>query len=73
MQLEDVERLGRQRLTQYRFSHNLMQVYLYEQLDEAERSFLHEDAGFVLEELYGEQVSTIAVAVGPPFSGGRLA
>ena len=32
VQIESVERLGHQRLTRYRFSHNLMQVYLYGQL-----------------------------------------
>jgi adenylate cyclase len=50
-----------QRLSLYRFQHNLFQTYLYNSLDEVERAVLHEDVGNVLEELYGNQVDEITV------------
>ena len=50
-----------QRLSLYRFQHNLFRTYLYNELDEAERVYLHEDVGRVLEELYGAQAHQIAV------------
>ncbi|NIN93470.1 MAG: hypothetical protein GTO49_00445, partial [Anaerolineae bacterium] len=43
-----LQRVGRQRLSRYRFHHNLFQTYLYNSLDEMERSYLHEDVGNVL-------------------------
>jgi hypothetical protein len=39
VEAEGVERSGNQRLTIYRFRHNLMQVYLYEQLDKVQRVY----------------------------------
>ena len=67
VQSEGIERLGQQRLTRYRFSHNLMQVYLYEQLDEVQRAFWHEDVGYVLEELYSGEGGTVAVQLAHHF------
>jgi len=51
---EGVERLGpgRQRLSRYRFRHQLFQEYLYASLDEVERVHLHEAVGNALEALY---------------------
>ena len=42
---------GTERLSQYRFRHNLFQKYLYEHLSAAERMYLHEAVGTALEEL----------------------
>jgi adenylate cyclase len=50
-----------QRLSLYRFQHNLFQKYLYNELDEAERAYLHEDVGNALEQLYGDHVDEIVV------------
>jgi predicted ATPase len=61
------QRLGRQRLSLYRFQHNLFQKYLYNELDEVERACLHEDIGLVLEELYGEQAAEIAIQLAHHF------
>ena len=47
-----IERLGAQRLSHYRFRHNLFQRYLYTSLDEVERAYRHETVGNELEELY---------------------
>jgi tetratricopeptide (TPR) repeat protein len=67
VQEQGVERVGRRRLSLYRFRHNLFQRYLYNNLGESERAFLHEDVGNVLEELYGEQADEIAVQLARHF------
>lgn len=61
VEAEGVERLGDLRLTRYRFRHNLMQVYLYEGLDEVQRVYLHEDTASALATLYGEQVDQVVL------------
>jgi len=70
---QGVQRLGRQRLSLYRFQHNLFQKYLYNSLDEVERSYLHEDVGNVLEELYGDQAEEIAVQLARHFQEAGMA
>jgi len=50
-----------QRLSLFRFQHNLFRTYLYNELGEAERAYLHEDVGAALEALYGDQADEIAV------------
>ena len=64
VQEQGIKRISGQRLSLYRFRHNLFQSYLYNNLGQAEREFLHEDVGRVLEELYGDQVDEIA-AIAP--------
>lgn len=61
VEAERVERLGEQRLTRYRFRHNLIQAYLYEQLDEVQRTYLHEDVARALELIYDEDVGQMAL------------
>ncbi|MGB3716270.1 MAG: tetratricopeptide repeat protein, partial [Candidatus Promineifilaceae bacterium] len=56
-----IEHLGPRRVSRYRFRNYLFQKYLYDNLDQVERAYLHEDVGKVLEELYGDQTSTLAV------------
>jgi len=60
IQAQGVRRLGQQRLSLYQFMQNLYQVYLYESLDEVQRTYLHENVGLTLEELYGAQAPEIA-------------
>ena len=60
VQSERMERLGQQRLSHYRFRHNLFQQYVYSNLAENERTYLHEDIALVLEEIYGKKVKKIA-------------
>ncbi len=55
------ERLGSQRLSHYRFRHNLFQRFLYNGLDEVERAYLHEAVGNELEKAYLEQGEELAV------------
>jgi predicted ATPase len=49
-----------QRISTYRFRHNLFQKYLYGKMDETERAYTHEDVGNALEGLYGERADEIA-------------
>jgi tetratricopeptide (TPR) repeat protein len=60
-------RMEARRLALYRFQHHLFQKYLYNSLDEAERAYLHEDVGTVLEALYGEQTDEVAVQLARHF------
>ena len=62
-----------QRLSLYRFQHNLFQKYLYNELDEAERAYLHEDVGNALEALYGDQVDEIVVQLARHFDEAGIA
>jgi len=55
-----IERLGSRRVSRYRFRNYLFQKYLYDNLDEAERAYLHQDVGNALEELYGDPASEIS-------------
>ena len=64
---QGVRRLGEQRLSSYRFRHNLFQKYLYNNLDEAQKAYLHEDVGNILEVLYGDQTDRIAVQLARHF------
>jgi predicted ATPase len=49
---------GGQRVSTYRFRHNLFQRYFYRSLDEVERPCLHEAVGTALEALYGAAAAT---------------
>ena len=62
-----IQHLAGQRLSEYQFQHNLFQSYLYNELAEAERAYLHEDVGLVLEALYGDQADEIAVQLARHF------
>jgi predicted ATPase len=58
-----IERVGTRRVSRYRFRHNVFQRYLYENLDPAERAYLHDDVGHALETLYAGQENEIATIV----------
>lgn len=65
--------LSESRLSRYRFRHNLFSNYLYEELDEAERAYLHHDVGLALEQLHGEHVGEIAAELAHHFErAGRI-
>ena len=67
LESQGVERVGQQRLSHYRFTNKLMQAYLYDDLDEVELSYLHEDVGSALEEIYGSQAAEVAVQLARHF------
>ena len=62
------KRLGQQRLYLYRFRHSLFQQHLYNGLSPAERTYLHQDVGEVLERLYGDEQEKIAPQLGWHYS-----
>ena len=55
-----LERVGSQRLSRYRFRHNLYRQYLYRQLDDLERAYLHEAVAKTLEALYRDRTELAA-------------
>jgi serine/threonine protein kinase/predicted ATPase len=57
---QGMKRLAGQRLSVYRFRHSLFQEFLYQNMDEVERSILHEEMGDELERLYDGQTEDIA-------------
>jgi predicted ATPase len=67
-----LEWLGQQRLSLYRFRHHLFQHYLYYDLDEIERAYLHQEVGNVLEALYGDQTGQVAVQLARHFERAGL-
>ncbi len=72
--VENVElsRVGEQRLTLFRFRHDLFQRYLYGSLTGMDRAMLHEEVGVALEELYGGEAPVIAAELARHFvEGGR--
>jgi predicted ATPase/transcriptional regulator with XRE-family HTH domain len=64
--------LGQQRLSLFRFRHQLFQHYLYTNLAEIERTYLHEAVGSVLETIYGEQTEQVAVQLAHHFEQAGL-
>jgi tetratricopeptide (TPR) repeat protein len=52
---------GRQRASRYRFQHILFQEAAYDDLDEAERAYLHEAVGDALERVHVGQTGMIAI------------
>jgi tetratricopeptide (TPR) repeat protein len=64
---QGTQRVGEQRLSRYQFRHSLFQRYLYNALDEVERSYLHEDIGNALEGLWGERAGEITVQLARHF------
>jgi tetratricopeptide (TPR) repeat protein len=67
VQAQDLEWLGDQRLSHYRFRHFLFQKFLYDQLDPVKRAHLHQAVGTALERLQGEEVGKLAVTLARHF------
>jgi predicted ATPase/transcriptional regulator with XRE-family HTH domain len=59
--------LGQQRLSLYRFRHQLFQHYLYHNLAASERAYLHEAVGSALESLHADQSEQVAVQLAHHF------
>lgn len=49
-------------VSRYRFRHNLIQRFVYDSIDEAERGYLHEAVGTALEVLLGEEADPVVLA-----------
>ncbi len=69
-EIED-RRVGRQRVSRYRFTHNLIQQYLYKELSAGERIELHAQVAARLESLYQNHTADIAVKLATNFSRAR--
>lgn len=71
---QGIQRLGPdgQRLSLYRFRHNLFQKYLFHSLDDVERCYLHEEVGHALEQLYGSQTEEVAVQLARHFQAAGI-
>lgn len=65
-------RVGQQRLSCYRFRHNLFQKYVYDSLDQVEQTNLHEEVGLALEAFYAGQSDSIAVQLARHFEAAGL-
>ena len=61
-------RIDRRRLSIYSFRHRLFQRHIYNRLDAAEKTYLHEAIGKALERLYGEQAGEVAVHLARHFA-----
>jgi len=59
-------------LSLYLFRHILFQRYLYNNLDEVERTHLHAEVGQILENLYGEQSEEVSVQLARHFQEARV-
>ena len=60
-------RTGDRRLSLYRFQHTLVQRFLYDSLDVAERAYLHESVGAAIESLFEGRVDEVAVRLAHHF------
>jgi len=58
----DVQRVAGGLVSRYAFRHNLIQRYVYESIDEGERSYLHEAVAVALEALLGGDADPVALA-----------
>ncbi len=58
--IQSVQKINDQRLSVYRFNHNLFQKYLYNNLDKVRRTYLHEDIANIFESLFADQSDEIA-------------
>ena len=72
VQSQGSQHLAGQRLSQYRFRHILFQYYLYHDLDEVERAYLHEEVGHELEQLYQSQPEVGAIQLARHFQEAGL-
>ncbi|MEN8242710.1 MAG: tetratricopeptide repeat protein [Chloroflexota bacterium] len=63
--------VGQRWLAQYRFSHALIQQYIYNNISEGERRILHQTIGEILEALYDGHEGEIAVQLIHHFAGDR--
>ena len=63
-----LQEAGGRRLARYRFRHNLVQDYLYRQLDDIERAELHGETGRALEDAHGADVAQVAVPLAVHFT-----
>ena len=69
---QGIQTLPTGRISMYRFQHNLFQRYLYHDLDEVERTYLHEDVGRIMEELFTGETEQVAVQLAHHYDQANL-
>ena len=69
---EGTKRFGSQRLSSFRFTHQLFQKYLYDRLGASERQLFHEDIGNTLETLYADRTDAVAGRLAYHFEEAQL-
>jgi len=68
-----VRLLATSRVSRFSFGHALFADHFYRGLDDAERAYLHDDVGTVLEGLYSEQLDQVAAELAHHFErAGRI-
>lgn len=67
VEVSEIKFVNQTRLSIYRFQHSLYRQFLYENLDIAEKSVLHERIGLELEQLYGDQKAAISAQLAEHF------
>jgi predicted ATPase len=67
VQEQGESKVGRQFLSRYRFTHAVIQQFLYNELGSSERRLMHGDVANALEALYGGQADEIAVQLARHF------
>ena len=72
MHSQNNQRVDGQRLSHYRFRHNLFQNYLYHCLDDTERAYWHEAIAQSLEQLYASQTQQVVVQLAWHFEAAGL-
>lgn len=55
VQVHAIRALGSRQMSRYRFKHYLCQKYVYDSMDEVERTYLHKDVGAALESFYSTE------------------
>jgi len=64
---------GEQRLSSYRFRHNLFRSYIYQNMDEVEQSYWHEAIGNALEQMHAQKLEGVVVQLARHFEKAGLA
>ncbi|MGB3713725.1 MAG: AAA family ATPase [Candidatus Promineifilaceae bacterium] len=72
VEAQGIQRVNEYRLSRYRFRHYLFLTYVYNSMDEVERSFLHAEVGEAIEALYGEATEEIAVRLARHFEAAGI-
>ncbi len=65
---EQIIRRGEQTISTYNFRHSLFQKYMYHQMDEIQRSRLHDQVGNEIERIAGEDNGDFAVSLARHFN-----
>ncbi len=72
IEISEIRYVNEQRISVYRFRHSMYRQYIYENLDIAQRAYLHEKVGLELEKLYGGDKQLIAAQLARHFEISRV-